>query len=404
MTQFRYEAFSNTGAIAKGAVEANSLAGAIALLAQKNLQPYLVEPENQTQKTSVLKFSIGKPGSEWRAQFVRQLATLLAAGITLDRSLHLMAQQASRKSEQVAINGFAQAVTDGLSLSSALSKSDNLFKPDEIGLIKAGEQAGSPVPVLEELALLMERRIELRGKLASAMVYPAFLLALAPVSLIIIATVLVPNLAPLFENSGAAMPLALSAMMWFSREFQERGFLWLGLLVLLGIFTVWLTRLEKVSVLWEKYSLMLPFVGLLKRKTESARICRTLGSLIRSGSPLQSALQAVVEATPSKSTQVKLQKVRDAVVAGAKLGDALQAVSSIDKISLQMIAIGEETNKLDTMLLYVATGEERAVSHYIDRLMTLLTPLLTIALGLFVGGIVMSIMQAILSVNELVGK
>ncbi len=404
MTQFRYEAFSNTGAIAKGAVEANSLAGAITVLAQKSLQPYLVEPENQAQKTSALKFSIGKPGLEWRAQFVRQLATLLAAGITLDRSLHLMAQQASRKSEQVAISGCAQAVTDGLSLSSALSKSDNLFKPDEIGLVKAGEQTGSPVPVLEELASLMERRIELRGKLASAMVYPAFLLALAPLSLIIIATVLVPNLAPLFENSGATMPMALSAMMWVSREFQERGLFWLGLLVLLGIFAVWLTRLERISTLWEKYSLTLPFVGVLKRKTESARICRTLGSLIRSGSPLQSALQAVVEATPSRPTQVKLQKVRDAVVAGAKLGDALQAISSIDKTSLQMVAIGEETNKLDTMLLYVAAGEERAVAHYLDRLMTLLTPLLTIALGLFVGGIVMSIMQAILSVNELVGK
>ena len=96
--------------------------------------------------------------------------------------------------------------------------------------------------------------------------------------------------------------------------------------------------------------------------------------------------------------------MRDLVVAGAKLGDALQAISSIGKSSLQMVAIGEETNKLDAMLLYVAAGEERAVSHYIDRVMTLLTPLLTIVLGLFVGGIVMSIMQAILSVNELVGK
>ena len=404
MTQFRFEAFSNTGAIAKGAVEASSMASAIALLAQRNLRPYLVEPDTQAKQISWFQFSFGKPGLEWRAQFVRQLATLLAAGITLDRSLHLMAQQASRKSEQTAINSFAQEVTNGLSLSAALSKSDNVFKPDEIGLVKAGEQTGSPVPVLEELASLMERRIELRGKLASAMVYPAFLLALAPASLMIIATVLVPNLAPLFENSGAAMPLALSAMIWFSHEFQERGFLWLLLLLLLGIFIFWLARMERISALWSEHSLKLPFVGVLKRKTESARICRTLGSLIRSGSPLQSALQAVVEATPSKPTQVKLQKVRDAVVAGAKLGEALQAISSIDKSSLQMIAIGEETNKLDAMLLYVAAGEERAVSHTIDRLMTLLTPLLTIALGLFVGGIVMSIMQAILSVNELVGK
>ena len=404
MTQFRFEAFSNTGVITKGAVEANSIAAAITLLAQRNLRPYLVEPDTQTKQTTWFKFSFGKLGLEWRAQFVRQLATLLAAGITLDRSLHLMLQQAARKTERAAIEIIAMSVASGHSFSAAISKMDNLFMPDEIGLIKAGEQTGSPVAVLEELASLLERRIELRGKLASAMVYPAFLLALAPVSLIIIATVLVPNLAPLFENSGAAMPLALSAMIWFSREFQERGLLWLALLALLGILISWLARLETMATLWSKYSLKLPFVGVLKRKTESARICRTLGSLIRSGSPLQIALQAVVEATPSRPTQVKLQKVRDLVVAGAKLGDALQAISSIGKSSLQMVAIGEETNKLDAMLLYVAAGEERAVSHYIDRVMTLLTPLLTIVLGLFVGGIVMSIMQAILSVNELVGK
>lgn len=404
MTQFRFEAFSHTGAIAKGNIEANSTARVLAVLAQRNLQPYLIEPDIPTKQIRFFQLSIARLGLEWRAQFIRQLATLLAAGITLDRSLHVMAQQTSRKSEKAAIGGLALAVGNGLSLSAALVESDTAFKADEIGLVKAGEQTGSTVPVLEELATLLERRIELRGKLASAMVYPAFLLALAPVSLIIIATVLVPNLAPLFENSGAPMPLVLSAMIWFSWELQERGFLWLLLLTVLGSVVFWLLRMEKIASFWSEYALKLPFVGVMKCKTESARICRTLGSLIRSGSPLQSALQAVVESTASKLTQLKLEKARDLVVAGAKLGDALRVIPAISQQSLQMIAIGEETNKLDVMLLYVANGEERAVSNIIDRLMTLVTPLLTIALGLFVGGIVMSIMQAILSVNELVDK
>ena len=404
MTRFRYEAFSSIGAIAKGAVEATTVAEAISLISGKNLRPYLVEPENRLAYSSNFKISFGKPNLEWRAKFVRQLATLLAAGITLDRSLYLMVQQATRKSEKIATDAISQGVTSGLALSSAISKSSDLFQPDEIGLIKAGEQTGSPVAVLEELASLMERRIELRGKLASALVYPAFLLALAPISLVIIATVLVPNLAPLFEGSGAAMPLALRAMIWFSNEFHDRGVVWFVIIVFFCIAVFWLGRLEKVAAVWSERSLKLPFVGLLKRKTESARICRTLGSLIRSGAPLQSALQAIVEVTASKLTQTKLQKVRDAVVAGAKLGDALKIIPSIDKTSLQMIAIGEETNKLDTMLLYVAAGDEQAVAQYVDRMMTLLTPLLTIALGLLVGGIVMSIMQAILSVNELIGK
>jgi general secretion pathway protein F len=404
MTRFRYEAFSSTGAIAKGAVEAITVTEAISLISGKNLRPYLVEPEVRLVHSSNFKISFGKPNLEWRAKFVRQLATLLAAGITLDRSLYLMVQQATRKSEKIATDAISQGVTSGLALSSAISKSSDLFQPDEIGLIKAGEQTGSPVAVLEELASLMERRIDLRGKLASAMVYPAFLLALAPISLIIIATVLVPNLAPLFEGSGADMPLALRAMIWFSIEFRDRGIMWLVFLALFIVAVFWFLRLEKVSTLWSEHSTRLPFVGVLKRKTESARICRTLGSLIRSGAPLQNALQAIVAATASRFTQTKLQEVSDAVVAGAKLGDALKIIPAIDKTSLQMIAIGEETNKLDSMLLYIAASEEQAVAQYVDRMMTLLTPLLTIALGLFVGGMVMSIMQAILSVNELVGK
>ncbi len=404
MTMYHYEAVSNSGAITKGAIEAASMANAIALLAQKNLRPYLVEPESIAPFSASLKPSFRRPGLEWRAKFVRQLSTLLAAGITLDRSLHLIGQQAWRKSEKLAIETISEAVTNGQSLSTAILKSDSLFKSDEIGLIKAGEQTGSIVPVLEELASLMERRIELRGKLASALVYPAFLLTLAPVSLVIIATVLVPNLAPLFENSGAAVPFALAAMMWLSNEFQQRGALWLFALLPMCLSIYWLSRLSAVSKLWSNYSVKLPFIGILKRRTESARICRTLGSLLRSGAPLQVALQAVIEATASKVTQINLQTVRDEVVAGAKLGEAMKSLAAIDKPSLQMIAIGEETNKLDAMLLYVASGEEQAVANSIDRLMTLLTPLLTIALGLFVGGIVMSIMQAILSVNDLVGK
>jgi general secretion pathway protein F len=404
MALFRYEAFSTSGFTTKGTIEADSLPTALELLNQRGVRPYLAELDSSRVSERHSFFSIGKPGLEWRARFVRQLATLLAAGITLDRSLLLLSKQSTKKREQEIVAAVSKSVNSGESLSSALSGYLNLFQTDEIGLVRASEQTGSLVPVLEELAALLERRIELRSKLTSALVYPAFLLTLAPISLIVIATVLVPNLAPLFENSGAAMPFALQAMIWFSNEFRERGIIWLVLFALFIILLIWLSSQESILNSWNALALRLPFVGVIKRKTEAARICRTLGSLIRSGAPLQTALQAIVEVTRSKSTQKNLKRVLENVSAGRKLGDALKTITSIDSSSLQMIAIGEETNKLDTMLLYVADGEEKAVSNYVDRLMTLLTPLLTIALGLFVGGIVMSIMRAILSVNELVGQ
>jgi general secretion pathway protein F len=395
---------SRDGQTVKGTIDAVSLTAALTLLNQRGVKPYLTEPASAGSQLNKASFSFGQPGLEWRMRLIRQLATLLAAGVTLDRALRLLTDQTTNKKERAIVEAMALAVTSGKPLSAAMATSAGQFKADEIGLIKASEQTGSLVPVLEELSTLLERRLQLRSKLASALVYPAFLLTLAPVSLIIIATVLVPNLAPLFENSGATMPFSLQAMIWASTEFRDRGALWLMGLILVPALLFWLWRLETVSELWDRLSVKLPFIGIIKRRAESARICRTLGSLIRSGAPLQAALQAVVEVTSSKPTQDKLRKVRETVIAGSKLGDALKIIPSIDSSSLQMIAIGEETNKLETMLHHVAEGEEKALATYVDRLMTLLTPLLTIALGLFVGGIVMSIMRAILSVNELVAK
>jgi len=404
MTRFRYEAFSASGETARGIIEAESLPSALELLNQRGIRPFLAEPDRDRATGKPQLFALGKPSLAWRAKIVRQLATLLAAGITLDRSLLLLSKQGKSRSEQKIMADIGKAVNSGQSLSAALAGQNDLFQADEIGLVKASEQTGSLVPVLEDLAALLERRIQIRSKLTSALVYPAFLLTLAPISLIIIATVLVPNLAPLFEGAGAAMPFALQAMIWFSNEFRERGILWLALLAIILVGSIWLSGKQSVKEAWNKLAVRLPFWGVIKRKTEAARICRTLGSLIRSGAPLQTALQAIVDVTHMKSTQESLKQVQTNVSAGRKLGDALNLVSSIDPSSLQMIAIGEETNKLDAMLLYVADGEEKAVASYIDRLMTLLTPLLTILLGLFVGGIVMSIMRAILSVNELVSK
>jgi general secretion pathway protein F len=404
MSTFRYEALSRDGQTIKGTIDADSLRAALTLLNQRGVKPYLAEPASAGTQSNKSSFSLGQPGLEWRMRLIRQLATLLAAGVTLDRALRLLTDQTTNKRERAIVEAMALAVTAGKPLSAAMATSAGQFKADEIGLIKASEQTGSLVPMLEELSTLLERRMQLRSKLASALVYPAFLLTLAPVSLIIIATVLVPNLAPLFENSGATMPFSLQAMIWASTEFRDRGALWFGGFILILALLFWFWRLEAISEFWDRLSVKLPFIGIIKRRAESARICRTLGSLIRSGAPLQAALQAVVEVTTSKPTQDNLRKVRETVIAGSKLGDALKIIPSIDSSSLQMIAIGEETNKLETMLHHVAEGEEKALATYIDRLMTLLTPLLTIALGLFVGGIVMSIMRAILSVNELVAK
>lgn len=406
MTLYRFEAFASAGHITDGVLEADSLPGALALLRQRGVSPFRVEPAISASRrppSAVLSTWRGL-GLEWRARIIRQLATLLAAGITLDRALRILLSQSTGQAERHVVESLIDKVSAGQSLSAALDTSAGQFKADEIGLIKAGEQSGSLVSVLEELSILLERRQQLRGTLASALIYPSFLLALAPISLIVIATVLVPNIAPLFENSNAAMPFALRAMIWASREFHENGLLW-GLPIATSTFAIYLAFRNQAAYSKGQYLTgKLPVVRVIRKRSEASRICRTLGTLLRSGAALQSALSAVSEVASTNAARDRMLAVREAVSGGEKLATALKAVPSLDAYALQMIAIGEETNRLDAMLLHVADTEEKALSNYIDRRMTLLTPILTVAMGLFVGGIVMSIMRAILSVNDLVAK
>lgn len=403
MTLFHFEAFAPSGQTIEGVVEADSLPNALSLLRQRGINPYRAEPTSSSlQQAFTIKGSMFPGlGLEWRARTTRQIATLLAAGITLDRALKILGSQAKQSREKRFIESVLDKVSSGQAFSTAIMNISSQFKIDEIGLIRAGEQSGSLVTVLEELATLLERRLQLRGKLASALIYPAFLLALAPISLIIIATILVPNIAPLFDNSEATMPFALRAMIWTSEEFQNHGVVWV--LGFLGLLSASYFALRQPTFRGKLQSLFkrLPMIGVVKKRSDASRICRTLGSLLRSGSPLQTALSTVTDVTADSITQNMLRAAKDAVSSGEKLATALRMVPALDATALQMIAIGEETNKLDTMLLFVADTEEKALANYIDRLMTLLTPILTVAMGLFVGGIVMSIMRAILSVNEL---
>jgi general secretion pathway protein F len=399
MTLFRFEAFAPSGQTIDGVIEADTLPDALSVLRQRGLSPFVAEQTSSSVQPSAESITLPwhRLGLEWRSRIIRQLATLLAAGITLDRALHILATQASRPKEQNILDGILNQVLSGRPLSTAISGSSSQFRADEVGLIKAGEQSGSLVSVLEELSTLLERRQQLKGKLVSALIYPAFLLALAPISLVIIAAVLVPNIAPLFENSGASMPFALRAMIWASEKFHTHGLIWLLATLCLVALTYITLRNNKISGRAYYIISAFPIVRTIRKRTDASRICRTLGSL-------QIALSTVTEVTTDSGVQSKLRAARDAVSGGEKLAKALKIIPSLDSTALQMIAIGEETNKLETMLLYIADAEEKALANYVDRLMTLLTPVMTIIMGLLVGGIVMSIMKAILSVNELAAK
>jgi general secretion pathway protein F len=402
--QYRYEAYDGSGRAVRGILDAANETEALGRLNGQGLMPFeLSSASGADAAASWLTMELGRrvPSLAERARMMRQLATLLSAGIVIDRALRLLELQApSQRTKRLAVSA-ADEVAEGKSLSAALARPGSGFAADEIGLIKAGEQAGALVPVLEDLSAMLEKRVELRGRLISALVYPAVLIVMALISLTVIATVLVPNIAPIFDQSGAPMPFILWLMTGLSALVTERGReLAIGVLLVL-LLAIMIFRQPAVRRGLESLALRLPVIGSLIRLRESARICRTLGALLRGGAALQSAIAATGEAARGRLTRSQLASAIENVTGGRKLADALSGVHVLDGTARQMIAIGEETNRLDTMLLHVASGNELEAAARIERLMTLLTPLLTVALGLLVGGLIMSVMRAILSVNEL---
>lgn len=400
MTTFLYQAYDPSGKIIEGFVDAVSESDALNKLHGQGIIPFLARPAaGKSIAQSATKFRLGGSslGLGERAKIMRQLSILLKSGITLDRALRILTLQPPTKKIKALAILCAEGVAGGKPLSSTLAGQQTGFAADEIGMIKAGEQTGSLAAVLDELGTMLERRLDLRGRVISALAYPAILFVMALLSLTVIATVLIPNIMPLFEQSGAELPLIVQVVTALSSAFRDHGLLLLLIALLFSLSIFYAFRQPQAKLLRDRILLKMPIAG----GVEVSRICRTLATLLHSGLALQSAMGAVRDVAANSITKRQLSLAIDDVTAGIKLAEAFKVLTVLDPGSRQMIAIGEETNKLEAMLMQIAVNLESETTQRIERMMTLLTPLMTIALGILVGGLIMSVMRAILSVNEL---
>jgi general secretion pathway protein F len=399
MNGFRYRAYSATGQIVQGIVEAESEAEALDLLHGRGIKPFLSgKAGEQTIRKS---FWISNLRLADRAALAGQIAALLNAELPIDRVLRIVEQQAPSRSASRLVAGAIAAIANGAMPSAALSADGTGFAADEVGLIKAGEYSGSLAGVFAALSEMLAARLALRDKIASALLYPLILLAMTGLAIFVIATVLIPSIAPLFEQSGADLPLVIRTMNAAGEMINDHGSALLA--IAFGICALcWAAfRSPGGRRRFDAAILGAPFIGRFARRAEAARLCRTLGVLLKNGARLQPALAAARDVARNVSTREALDKTIESIVGGQKLSPALADVAAFDPASRQLIAIGEEANKLDLMLVNAAKLNETALDKSIERFMALLTPVMTILLGALVGSLIISVMQAILSVNEL---
>ena len=406
MTQFRYRAFDETGSISQGEMAAPDLDGARENLWALGLTPIEIEEAAHDRGKALFdRLSPGrKIGLRELAAFTREFATLEEADIPIDDGLRILSEQSGHAATQRLAEKLLDDVVDGATLSDAMRGQPDVFALEYVNVVQAGELGGSIARVLGEMADLLERRLELRTKFRSALIYPAILLALAVLSVTIVVSVLVPNIAPIFGDSGRPIPGGLQAILWVGAHWLEfSGILVMTTISLLVVFRAAERRPTLRAALHRRY-LSLPLIGSLLARRDVGRFARTLGSLLRAGVPLlpaiESARATVVNAAIAGDLAQSVEFLRD----GAPLSRALEDVVGIPPLARRMIAVGEESGRLAAMLTQVAQTLETQVQHTIARAMNLLTPALTVAIAGLVGGLILSVMNAILSINELAVK
>jgi general secretion pathway protein F len=339
------------------------------------------------------------------ALFTRELATLVKGELPLDEALRIVALQPMLPTSVKRVTQAVLArVMEGQSLSQAMAAEGEMFPEFVWRLVRGGEASGSLGDVLQDLAGFLERSTEVKAKILSAMLYPVILLGVAGLTVAVIMGVLLPMIVPLLRDAGAPLPLIIRVLEGIRQTVADNAILAGLLAVAAPVAAIFLPRATAVRMLWSRLLLQIPVVNRLVAGGQVARFSRTLGTLLKSGVPLLEATRIAGGVLGNARYREAIETVMAALKEGAPLSRPMTASGLFPEIALRLITVGEQTGQLEAMLLRVADIFETMVQRQLDRFTTLLTPAMTLGIGLLVGGLMVSVMGALLSINELALK
>jgi general secretion pathway protein F len=405
MPLFRYKAVGADGKIAQGDLEARSQTAAIDRLQTMGYVPIRADEITAAQAD---KRSLRRPlfGSRQITQsqvavLTQELATLLRAKLPLDRALELLIELSPNARVQHLVTQIREQVHDGATLSAAMETQKGAFSRLYLNMVRAGEAGGAVDSVLMRLAEYMERARELRDTVTSALIYPAILLGVAGLSVVVLLIFVVPQFQQMFEDAGQALPFATEVVISLGEAL--RGYWWLMSGVILAVAYYFRKQFAEPATRyrWDNRLLGVPLLGELIAKLEVARFSRTLGTLMINGVPLLTALSIVKETLTNQVLAQSMGNVAESLKQGHGLAQPLMEAPYFPKLAAHMIRVGEETGHLEEMLIQVADVYDKEVRSSIKRLLALLEPALILTLGLVIAAIILSILVAILSINEL---
>jgi len=401
MNRFRYKVVDAAGGLLEGEIEALTEHDAMLRLKAQGHAPISAEPVGGSWRERLLSAGMRRRSGFNVSGFARDMGTLLEAGIPLDRALGMFADITTGKSQAEVLSKMLDGVRSGRALSEVMEEASGVFNRFHINMVRAGEASGALGAVLLRLAESTEELQSIKDSIRTALIYPALLVLITVLSLILLMVVVVPQFTVLFADMGRELPLATRIVSATGE--MLRGYWWaiLGLLFVAVKFTQSQWRKEESRYRWELRLMRWPLVGELMLKTQMAIFSRTLSTLLNNGVPLLAALRIVGETLTNQVLQKSISTVAEGVKGGGTLATRLADSGRFPILAVHLVRVGEETGSLDSMLLRLAEIYDREVRTSVQRMLALLEPVLIIGLGFIVGGIIMSILVAILSINDL---
>lgn len=400
MPDFTYTARSPNGQSATGVLTAGSEREVMVMLDQKGLFPVTITP---AKKTVAASMTSGKVKPKLLCTVFSQLADLLHSGVPLLRSLEIIERQSTTPALTHVLQDVRAQISDGTSLSDAMAKHPKAFNELTVSMVRAGQEGGFLEDVLARIAEFTEHQEELRSKVMGALAYPIFLSIVGTLIVLGLVIFLVPRFETMFGNKHAELPFLTVGLLNLS-HFLQAHWLWMAIAIGAGIYFYrrWLNT-ESGRRRMDAFLLKVPVVGSIIRSLAISRFCRILGTMLKNGIPILTALRIAKDSTGNKILADSIDKAAEHVTGGKSLAGPLANSKQFPRDVIEMISVGEESNTLEKVLVNVAESTERRTTRQLDLFVRLLEPLMLLLMAGVTLVVVLALLMPFMQANSLIG-
>ncbi|PSO43307.1 secretion system protein [Candidatus Saccharibacteria bacterium QS_5_54_17] len=401
MANFTYTAKKKDGSPQKGTVVAESKSAALKALQDRGIQPLVIKQARRSIRDFNFKLPIGgKVKTRELVVFTRQFATMMNAGVPMIRTLSTLRDQTESDTFKECISDVLSKVEGGTQLSEAMSEHPEAFSKVYVNMIRAGEEGGILDQISERLADQVEKDSQIKGKVKSAMIYPAVITLVTIGAFVFIMVSIIPKLASIFQQFEGELPLQTKIMLGISNFMVDNGF-FLGVLAVIGIIAFFrFKRTTKGKYMLDQALLRLPIFGKIIMKVNVARFARTFSSLSSAGVSVLDSLYVTSGALSNSVIRSKIDESSERIKEGESIAGSLEVHQLFPPLMTQMASVGEETGQIDVVLEKVAQFYEEEVDRVMSGLTSIIEPILILVLGSMVGLIVASVFGPITSITQ----